>query len=1047
MKKYCLIICSMFFLVYTGLGQDQVSVSGLVLGAGGQPVKDVSVSIEGVGTQPEFTDEEGKFIIDTPSGEVWLIINPVRQYKSKRIFLNNRKDLTIYLSETGVKSGYDDVILLNNSIKRRDVLSAFTDMDLNRIEENNFVTINQMLQGRVPGMMINESSGMPGQAAFSSIRGIGSVNTSNAPLVVVDGIPFERPGLFISGMAGNTYNPLTTIDPSDISSIYILRDPVVTSLYGTRASNGVILIETLEASATQTTINVSFKTGFSLTPSRLIPQLNSEQYKVLANEVLMSSPNNLETFRDDYPGLYAEPDDDEYYRYMHNTNWQDLIFSNALMTNAYMSIKGGSEIATYGLSVGYHDEDGIFKNTRYNRYNVGFVSDLNVFSWFRMNINAYLTNNNSYLRESMLSPQVSPLATSLFKPPIMFPYQYDDEGQELLSLDNVDELGTSNPVAVVNNFMGDNKNYRFISSIKGRADIAEKLNFTTLLGINFNALKEFIFRPNLGMERYLDGEVQNVARATNNHFFSFYSDNFFQYSDQIGAAHYISSSVGLRVQNNTFEADYGEAYNLPENDQYTSLQSGQNDMKNIGGMNERWNWMSLYHHLVYKYQDKYIFNSSLSGDFSTRTGHEAETALRISGVPFGLFYSLGGGWRISEEGFLKSVDRLDNLLLRASYGITGNDDIGSVSARDYYAVSLYRETSGLIPSVIANKFLKYEVIGQLNLGLDISSFGDRTALSVNYFRKTTDDMLIQDPLESYLGYDSRLANLGKVENRGWEIALFYRLVDGENFKWDLMADFTTLHNEVTDLEDKELITDFPGGSFITREGDPVNSFYGFSYEGVYSTQEKAVLAGLVNERGIPYGAGDAVYKDYSGPDSEPDGIIDDYDKVSLGSPVPDYFGDISSNFRYKRWSVNILFSFVSGNEVFNYTRYLNERMVDLSNQSTYVLNRWQSEGDVTSVPRALWNDPIGNSDFSSRWIEDGSHIRLKSLTLRYSIPGNFLVFKNADFYVTAINLFTLDRYLGYDPEFSYSYDPMMQGIDYGQMPQSRRFVAGIRFGL
>lgn len=1047
MKKYGLIICLSLFLLSNGYAQEGFRINGVVLGTNGKPVKDVSISIEGVGIQPEYSDETGNFIIDAPSGDVWLIIQPVRQYKSKRVYLNNRNQLKIYLTETHIKSGYDDVTLINNDFKRRDVLSVLSDLDQDLVEENNFVTIDQMLQGRISGMMITGSSGMPGQASFSNIRGMVSMNTSNAPLVVVDGMPVERPGLFISGIEGNSYNPFSTIDPSDISSIYILKDPVHATLYGTKASNGIILIETLKASATQTTINVSFKTGLRTTPSRLIPQLNAEQYKTLANEILMSSPKKLELFEIDYPGLYTTEADDAYYRYMHHTNWQNLIFSNAVMTNAYMSIKGGSEIATYGLSVGYHDEDGVFKNSRYNRYNVSFVSDLNIFSWFKMNVNAYLTNSNAYLMESALSPQTSPVATSLFKPPIMFPYQYDDEGQQLTSLDEVDELGTSNPVAVVNNFIGDNKNYRFISSIKGQADISDHLNFTTLMGINFNTLKEFIFRPNRGMESYLAGEVHNIARATNNYLYAFYTDNYFRYNKQVGTKHRFVSTAGLRVNTNTYEADFGEAFNLPENDQYSSLNSGETDMKNIGGMNERWNWMSLYHHFVYKYQDKYILNTSLSGDFSTRTGHEAETLLRLNGSPLGLFYSIGAGWRISEEGFMKSMSELDNLLLRASFGTSGNDDIGNTSARDYYFVTLYRETSGLVPSVMANKYLKHETLSQLNGGVDLSVFGDRASLSVDYFKKTTDDLLINDPLEGFLGFDNRLSNTGKVENRGLEISLFYRVIDREHFKMDLLTNFTTLQNEVKDLGDKTLITDFPGGAFVTREGDPLNSFYGYTFQGVYATQQDAEQASLVNERGIPFGVGDVIYADYSGPEREPDGVIDDYDKVNLGSPLPDYYGNFTSNFSYKRWSVNLHVSYTAGNEVFNYTRYLNERMVDLSNQSTSVLNRWQSDGDITQVPRALWNDPVGNSAFSSRWIEDGSHFRLKSLTVRYSIPQNFLVFKDADFYITAINLLTLDRYLGYDPEFSYTYNPMMQGIDYGLMPQSRSFITGIRFGL
>lgn len=1037
----------LLYFIQPAFNQDSIVVEGKIMGIKNAPIAEVSVSIEGLAIDPAITDEEGKFEIKTPSADVWLIIDPIRKYKGKRIFLNNRENIVVHLAEMDVKSGFDDVPFVETAQNRRDILTSFTDIDLRRVEENDFISIDQSFQGIVPGMLTINRSGMPGCGAVSFLRGVSSMNSSNAPLIIVDGMPFENPGLFMTSIEGNFYNPLTSIEPYDISSVTILKDPIATSIYGTRASNGVILIETLDASATQTTINVSYRTGFNLTPDRLIPQLNANQYKTLANEILSSSPMKIENFQDDFPGLYISKEDDEYPRYMHNTNWQDLIFSNAIINDVYMSIKGGSEIATYGLSVGFYDHDGIIENTRYNRYNVGFVSDLNVFDWLKMKLNATLTSSNSYLRESSLSPQTSPILTSLFKPPILSPYKYDDTGQPLTILDDIDELGTSNPLAVVDNFIGENTNYRFISSIKGKADISDRLNFNTMLGINFSTMKEFVFMPNLGMEAYYNGEAHNVSQATNNHLFSFYTDNYLNFSDQFNTYHDINTTVGLRIQTNTYESDFGEALNLPENDQYTSLQSGQNELKNISGQNETWNWMSLYHQIKYKYKDKYLLNTGLSADFSTRTGLQAETAFRIGDYPFGLFYSIGGGWRISEERFLRNANWLENLMLRTSYGITGNDDIGNYNALNYYVLSLYRETSGLIPGGIANTSLKYEQINQLNLGLDLSIKGDKTRISIDYFVQTTEDMFIYMPLESYIGYDFKPENNGVVKNKGFELSLFHRIIDGERFKWDLHSTFTTVSNTVNDLNGIELVTSFDGGQFVTREGEPIMSFYGYNFEGVFADYAEAELAGLVNSKGRHFGAGDAKYTDFSGPNGKPDSVINEYDRVNLGSPTPKFFGSITQSFKYKRWSLSMLFQFVYGNNVFNYTRYLDERMVDLSNQSANTLTRWQYDGDETNVPRALWNDPIGNSDFSSRWIEDGSYARLKTLTLRYSIPEKFIVFKNANFFLTANNVMTLSNYLGYDPEFSYSSRPMQQGIDYSQMPQSRQFIIGVKLGL
>ena len=1038
----------LLMLPFTMLGQDTLLVRGKIVAGKNKPVQDVSVSVAGMDQAPVITGEDGEFSVQVLTGNEWLIIKPIGDYKEKQVALNNRQELVISLSSKDIKSGYDDVEMVNQTkMKRRDIVASIRDMDVNDLQYGNIVSINQAFQGQVAGMFTTTHSGMPGQGAVSYIRGISSPFISNDPLYMVDGIPIEHSGLFESNLEGNVYNPLSTIDPADISSVTIVKDPSLTALYGTKAANGLVLIKTLEPKATETTISVSLRNGVNVSPQGFIPQLADEHYKTLANEILITSPVNEEWFEEYYPGLYIDQGDDQYYRYTHNTNWQKLVFSNALMNDAYLSMKGGSDIAKYGLSVGYHNQGGVFENTSYNRFNVRLVSDLNVFSWLQMKVNANLTNTNSYLRESAISYQTSPLMTSLSKPPILGPYQYDDQGQQLSILDDVDELGTSNPMAVNKNFKGENKNYRFISSILATIDISKPLKLNTLIGLNFNTMKESVFRPNRGMENYFNGEAINVAQGMNNQLFSFYSDNYLNYSKQFSSVHSLHVSSGFRIHTNRLEVDFGEAMNMPENDQYTTLQSGENDLRMVSGNNARWNWLSIYNQISYKFKDTYLVNTGLSADFSTLTGLKAQTAFNIFDMPFDLFYSIGAGWRLSNEAILEDIDGLENFLLRASYGSTGNGSIGLYNALDYYRLTRYRETSGLVPGTINNQYLKHERIDQINTGVDLSLWGGRTRLSLDYFIQTTRDMLIYEPQVGYVGFNYRPSNAGMVRNTGWELTFFQRMIDGKQFDWDISPSISLLSNRVMDVKGDKLVTSFEGGDFVTQRGDPVNSFYGYLFEGVYATQEEALEAGLVNAKGMAYGSGDAIFSDVSGPDNQPDGVINSYDKVNLGSPLPDFFGSISTRLQYARWILDMRLQFVYGNEVFNYARYMNERMVDLSNQSQHVLQRWQYEGDQTNVPRALWNDPVGNSDFSSRWIEDGSYIRLKNITLGYSIPGEFLVFKNADLYITATNLFTIDNYLGYDPEFSYSYNPMQQGIDYGLMPQFRQFLFGIRVGL
>ena len=477
------------------------------------------------------------------------------------------------------------------------------------------------------------------------------------------------------------------------------------------------------------------------------------------------------------------------------------------------------------------------------------------------------------------------------------------------------------------------------------------------------------------------------------------------------------------------------------------IQDGQNNLREIGGANRTWNWLSFYENVTYGYRDKYLASATVTLDGSSRVGDNAANTVKIGDVPFGLFYSFGGAWRISNESFLKNKPRLEELKLRLTYGISGNDDIGETNATNYYNAVKFRETSGLIPGVVPNDELTYETVSQLNGGIDVSLWGGRTQVSVDLYQSTINNMLIYAPLEAYFGFNYRPENGGKMQNRGIDLSMFLRIMDKPNFKWDLQASYTKVKNEVLEIKGDMLVTPVQGGEVVNMPGEQANSFYGYIYEGVYTTVAEALTAGKVNDRYVKYEAGDAKFKDISGPGGSPDGVINNYDKTVIGSSNPENYGGLGNTFTYKRWSLNAFLQFVTGNEVFNYVRYKNESMSGLGNQSTKVLDRWEYDGQQTEIPRALYNDVIGNSDFSTRWIEDGSYLRIKNVSLNYTIPNEFMVFKNAQFYISGTNLFTTTKYIGYDPEFAFSSAHITQGIDYGLTPQARQFVIGIKLGL
>jgi TonB-linked SusC/RagA family outer membrane protein len=1028
--------------------QDSIQViEGIVFSTPNRPVSDVTISVEGSSEMPAVSDENGRFSVKTKTGDEWIIVSPASDFKQKRIYLNNRDHLTIYLTPNDIASGHDMVTILSQQIKKRNITAAHSNLNTRKIHQSGAMSVDEYMQGKITGMNVINRSGMPGSGAVTNLRGVNSINTTNQPLYIVDGIPVMKHGVFGSNLDGYSYNPLLAINPLDISKVTVVKDPAITSAYGSKGSNGVVFIETLDPSVTQTTIEFDVRGGYSLSPSNLIPQMDAQQHRTLMNEVLFSSPMFEEQIRERYENLFLTPEDEEYINYQHNTRWQDLIYANSYFSNVNLKVKGGDEIARYGLSFGYINSNGIIETTNFQGYNLRFVSRLNIFKWLKMNAGVSLNYNSSSLKEAATVDETSPVLTSLAKSPLLNPYQYDIEGRELTILSEVDELGTSNPLAVIENYNAGNNNYNFVSTLNFESILTENLSINSAFSLSYNVLKEQLFMPNHGMELYYNQEAINVAKATNNNIITFYNNTYLGYNKTIGNNHHLSSSTGVNVYTNSYEMDWGLTKNAHENDQYRSIQDGQDNLREIGGVNRIWNWISLYENLNYSFKDRYLLTASLSLDGSSRVGEDAINTTTVLGEPFGLFYAGGAGWRISSEPFLKSIPWLEELKLRVSYGKSGNDNIGEASATNYYQSVKFRETVGLYPAVVVNDELSYETVTQMNSGIDLSLWGNRVSANFDYFMSQTDNMLIFTPIDAYLGYSVRAENGGQMKNQGWEFNAFVRMIDGYSFKWDVQAFISSVENEVTEIKGEQLVNEIAGAEIENKPGAHANSYYGYIYEGVYSTQQEAAEAGMINDRGFTYQAGDAKFADISGPDGSPDGIINDMDKTIIGSSLPEYFGGFMNSFSYKNWRLSGYIQFVSGNEVFNYVRYKNEQMANLNNQSKNALNRWQFDGQETEVPRALWNDPIGNSSFSTRWIEDGSYLRVKNISLSYRIPNAFLAFENAEFYISANNVFVLSDYLGYDPEFAFSFSNIHQGTDYGQMPQPRQFIAGIKFGL
>jgi hypothetical protein len=441
LHKVMLVAIIMAATVISSLAQDTIQVKGIVYSNTNKPLPDVSVSIAGSFQRPVITSESGEFTLTSVSGNDWLIISPTGGSKVKRVYVNNRKELKIYLTPGDLTSGDDELSVLSRPVLKRNMVAAYTDLEIRNIPHTGELTIDQHLQGNAAGVNVVNRSGAPGSGAYVAVRGLNSINTNNQPLYVIDGIPVTSHGVFNSNLDGYSYNPLVELNLYDISKAEVIKDPAITAAYGSKASNGLVLIETLDPSVTQTTIELELKSGLSLSPSNLIPQLNAGQHKTLMQEVLFSSGKFEEVIQQEYPALFITKDDERYIDFQHNTNWQELIFKNSFFNNMNINVKGGDEIASYGLSFGLINNKGTIKTTGYNGYNLRFVSRLNIFTWLKMNAGVALNYNSSRMKEAATVNETSPILTSLAKSPLLNPYQYDIQGQRITTLAEVDELG------------------------------------------------------------------------------------------------------------------------------------------------------------------------------------------------------------------------------------------------------------------------------------------------------------------------------------------------------------------------------------------------------------------------------------------------------------------------------------------------------------------------------------------------------------------------------------------------------------------------------
>jgi TonB-linked SusC/RagA family outer membrane protein len=904
-------------------------------------------------------------------------------------------------------------------------------------EVNSAVSLEHFLVGRVPGLSSQLSSGNMSEGGILSIRGDRSLNATNQPLIILDGMLYECPA-FSSIISGYSENLLKNINVKDVDHILVIKD--ATAQFGSKGANGVILIETKKAKNVMTLIDFTAYTGVNTAP-RQIPMLDANGFRSYANEFLAAKGLSANDVRYEYKWLNMDPSEWDYPKYSNNTNWQDELYSNAFMQDYHLGIKGGDAIAKYALSVGYLSNGSSIGSTNYQRYTTRMNGDLQITKQLKLVSSIGYTFSQNDLMPTGLANVSNPILNALLKPAVFYPYDIlrSIDGSPVVTsiLSDVDVLGFSNPTALINNLDALSKNNQFTGMVDFQYELSKSLSASAMVGINYAKISEEIFTPSMGVGTIDGAEYIRKSGRNVNNYSNINSDVRLNYNKQIAEKHHFNASVGSRFHTSHLSNDNNSDYSMP-NDEFKGLGSGSSsaattalDKKRITSNIGQWKTISNYVTANYDFASKYYVSLGAAADVSSQ----------FSSDQIGIFPSANLAWKLTEEEFLKGNSLVSEWKLRAGFSVSGNDNIGYYTSKEYYEAIRYRNVSGLVKENLQNDNLKWETTQSINIGTDFSLLKSRLMIGFDYFTMKNDDIILFESLPAAYGYDGYWKNSATTGTNGWELSVNFKLIDSEKLKWNVGANLSQAKSKVISLPGgTPIITDIPGGQLITKEGGALYQFYGYKSNGVYASNSD-VPTGLRSADGKLFRAGDMNYAQVVD-----DQIINSNDRQVIGKAEPDLYGGIQTSLLFKGISLNASFDFKSGNQIFNYARMQTEGMNSLASQSSSVNMRWTAEGDQTEMPRVSASMPE-NATFSSRWIEEGAYLRFRSLNFAYDIPIKKGLFQGLKLFCQADNLFMWTNYLGSYPEFNYGRNQIYQGVDYMKTPQSASVVLGVKLGL
>jgi TonB-linked SusC/RagA family outer membrane protein len=1039
--------------VYAQKGVFAAKISGTVYeSATGKPLPGAKVSILGVTSV--ITGDSGTFVLNKSiKGAALEVYAP--GFATKLIPVVEGKSLKIWLHDDSFKGKYESVASpfdMKNAAKTTSSISTHENRDDYKLGA---ATIETILQGNTNGINTVSRSGVPGSGANMFINGFNSLNANTQPLIIVDGVQYENQTIY-SLVSGNNISTLSDIDVKDIENVTVLKSGA--SIYGSKAANGVILINTKQADDPSTRINFFAYTGVNFEPNTKYKMMDGYNYKNYLTDISSSkgmSANEIQALpyiNSEKPVVenWGVSGNKDYYRYNQATNWQDEVFNNSINQNYHLNITGGNAAALYSISFGYLGHGGLVDKTSLSRYTTRVNAKIKMTEWFKLNANMSFVYSERSLAYEGLNRNFNPVYAGLIKAPFEATNVYNVAGEVTPNLENADIFNVSNPRAIINNGSVENNRFRFTGNMNGIITLSKDINASVLIGITTDKVSEKVFMPQAGIYHtpLPNAVITNESQQLRNHFLQINTDSRLTYNHTFDYVHDVAIHLGSRFQSNNAELDWGKAYNS-SSDEMKALGYGLNTLAQIGGSLGTWKTLSNYLNADYSYQNRYFLSVNAALDGSSRFGKDAAGFKMFNGK-FGLFPSIDGAWLASSENFMKNQQVFDVLKLRSGFSITGNDDIGNYSARNYYIPQGLLGAYGLVRGNIPNSQLQWETNKKANFGIDASFLKERLNISLDLYTSRTENLINIKNIDATSGLGVSVSNDGSLRNNGIDLNISGRIINRPHLKWDMGVNVSTYKNKLLSRSNAESFATIDGGIIRTNVGSPLGQFYGYQTNGIFRSQSEATAANLIikNSDGstLPFTAGDVKFVDQS-VNGVKDGIINENDMVVIGDPNPDYYGAITNKIQWKRFTLDALFTFSVGNDVYNALRSNLESLSSTDNQTIAAIYRWKTDGQLTNTPKAVWGDPMGNARFSDRWIEDGSYIRLKSVTLAYDFKIKAGFINGFQMYVTGNNLLTFTKYLGYDPEFSSSSNPLSYGVDNGVSPQPRTILFGVKIGL